>query len=631
MPLIKELQKGFDPKNPEKKAKVVVLGSGGLSIGQAGEFDYSGTQAVKALLEEDLEVIIINPNIATVQTNPNPGTKVYLYPVTAEWVEKVFELEKPQAIVAGFGGQTGLNCLLDLEDAGILKKHGVINLGTPATTLRMTEDRDLFAREMDKVGIPTPPSKACDTLAEAIEAANSIGYPVICRAAYALGGLGSGFAENNEELTSLVEAALANSPQVLIEKSLKGWKEVEYEVMRDGEGNVITICNMENFDPLGIHTGDSIVVCPSQSLSDDEYQLLRNASIKMINALGVHGECNTQFALSPDSLDYYIIEVNARLSRSSALASKASGYPIAYIAAKVVLGYDLLELKNPVTGVTCAFFEPALDYVTIKVPRWDLSKFKGANRELGSTMKSVGEIMSIGRTFPEAIQKAVRMVTEIGQGISFFNDKISEDDLKKALAVPTDTRLYQVIQAFRQGYNIDFVHDITKIDKWFLFNLLKIVKTENSIAETVGTTASTHDEIISRLTKADLASWKTWKEDGFSDEQIANVALNAAHKENKNFGDSEIISLSLELREIRKEKGVVPVVKKLTPLQPSIRLHLIIFTCLMVVIFMTRFQRTKDKEPSCLEEALIELELQWNSTGAPCHVHKNSKKPVGNP
>jgi carbamoyl-phosphate synthase large subunit len=563
MPLRKELRLGWDPENPSRKAKVVVLGSGGLSIGQAGEFDYSGTQAVKVLLEENLEVIIVNPNIATVQTNPTDGTKVYLYPVTAEWVEKVFAIEKPQAIVAGFGGQTGLNCLLDLEDKGILKKHGVINLGTPAETLRLTEDRDLFAKEMTKIGIPTPPSAACNTLQQAIDAANNIGYPVICRAAYALGGLGSGFADNDAELTTLVEGALANSPQVLIEKSLKGWKEVEYEVMRDAEGNVITICNMENFDPLGIHTGDSIVVCPSQSLSDDEYQLLRNASRKMIHALGVQGECNTQFALSPDSLDYYIIEVNARLSRSSALASKASGYPIAYIAAKVVLGYDLLELKNPVTGVTCAFFEPALDYVTIKVPRWDLSKFRGANRELGSTMKSVGEIMSIGRTFPEAIQKAVRMVTEVGQGISFFNEEYSEKDLKHALAVPTDMRLYQVIQAFRQGYDIDFVHDITKIDKWFLYNLAEIIRNENEIKGIVGNNEISNEQIIAKLSEQPKETWHKWKQNGFSDEQIANVAITGVHGNTNQYGEKNIIEMSLQLRKARLEKGVFPVVKKI--------------------------------------------------------------------
>lgn len=565
MPLNKILQSAVDTKNPNQRPKVVVLGSGGLSIGQAGEFDYSGTQAVKALLEENLEVIIINPNIATVQTNPIKGTKVYLYPVTSEWVEKIFELEKPQAIVAGFGGQTALNCLLDLESQGILEKHEVTNLGTSPETLRLTEDRDLFAQEMEKIGIPTPPSAACNTLEEALKGANNIGYPVICRAAYALGGLGSGFANNDQELTNLVESALATSPQVLIEKSLKGWKEVEYEVMRDGEGNTITICNMENFDPLGIHTGDSIVVCPSQSLSDDEYQLLRNASLKMVNALGVHGECNTQFALSPDSMEFYIIEVNARLSRSSALASKASGYPIAYIAAKVVLGYDLLELKNPVTGVTCAFFEPALDYVTIKVPRWDLVKFKGANRELGSTMKSVGEIMAIGRSFPEALQKAVRMVTEVSEGISFFKYDLNEEELISALNTPTDTRLYQVIQAFRLGYDLEFVHEATKIDKWFLANVLEIVKTEHEIHDLAATSKTlVPDDMLETFKELSTETWKRWKLNGFSDEQISGITLRALKPDNhQKTSEKSVTNFSLKLREIRQKKGVVPFVKKI--------------------------------------------------------------------
>lgn len=548
---------------PERAPKVVLLGSGGLSIGQAGEFDYSGTQAVKAMLEEGIEVIIVNPNIATVQTNPQPGVKIYLYPVTAEWVEKVFEMEKPAAIVAGFGGQTGLNCLLELDEKGILDKYGVVNLGTSPETLRLTEDRDLFATEMEKIGIPTPPSEACASLEEALKAASEIGYPVICRAAYALGGLGSGFADNDEQLTSLVESALSYSPQVLIEKSLKGWKEVEYEVMRDAEGNTITICNMENFDPLGIHTGDSIVVCPSQSLSDDEYQLLRNASLKMINALEVKGECNTQFALSPDSMEFYIIEVNARLSRSSALASKASGYPIAYIAAKVVLGYDLLELKNPVTGVTCAFFEPALDYVTIKVPRWDLLKFKGANRQLGSTMKSVGEIMSIGRSFPEAIQKAVRMVTEIPTGLSYFKKDISENELIEALQTPTDARLYQVLQAFRQGHDLDFVYNHTKIDKWFLSNLLEVIKTEREISDL--TSSKTDISELHKLirSRVDKKTWKGWKLNGFSDQQIAYILLDKLEREQEKISSSEIRELSLFIRKCRKEKGVLPVVKKI--------------------------------------------------------------------
>ncbi|MES2744244.1 MAG: ATP-grasp domain-containing protein, partial [Bdellovibrionota bacterium] len=373
--------------NLGRTPKVLILGSGGLSIGQAGEFDYSGTQAIKALVEEKIDVVVVNPNIATVQTNPVPGVKVYLYPVEVDWVEKVIAAERPDAIIAGFGGQTALNCLIKLDEQGILAKHKVRNLGTPASVLRLTEDRDEFAQHMRIIDMPVPSSFACETWEQALTAANKISYPVIVRAAFALGGLGSGFANNDAELKALVIPALASSPQVLVEKSLKGWKEVEYEVMRDSEGNVITICNMENFDPLGIHTGDSIVVCPSQSLSDDEYQMLRNAAIKIVSSLGIVGECNVQYALDPHSMQFYIIEVNARLSRSSALASKASGYPIAYIAAKVVLGYDLLELKNPVTGITCAFFEPALDYITIKFPRWDLIKFQGVDRHLGSTMK----------------------------------------------------------------------------------------------------------------------------------------------------------------------------------------------------------------------------------------------------
>lgn len=556
MPLISQLSKSQN----SAPAKVVILGSGGLSIGQAGEFDYSGTQAVKAAREEGLQVIVINPNIATVQTNPEPGVKVYLYPVTAEWVEKVFEEEKPVGIIAGFGGQTALNCLLELDEKGILKKHGVINLGTSPDTLRMTEDRDLFAQQMKSIDIPIPPSIACNSLSGALEAAKEISYPVIVRAAYALGGLGSGFANNDRELEQLVTPALVTSPQVLIEKSLKGWKEVEYEVMRDREGNVITICNMENFDPLGIHTGDSIVVCPSQSLSDDEYQLLRNAAVKMIGSMEIIGECNAQFALCPNSLNYYVIEVNARLSRSSALASKASGYPIAYIAAKVVLGYDLLELKNPVTGVTCAFYEPALDYVTMKVPRWDLGKFKGASRELGSTMKSVGEIMSIGRTFPEALQKAVRMVTENGEGLSWFTKTLTTKELEEQLSVPTDTRLYVVLQAFRQGFTLEQIHALTSIDKWFLSQVAQIVETEKSITELGKEHTGKNSQLASLCESIDTRVWRKWKQNGFGDEQIAGLLLRAtgSYTSEKNLRD-----LSLELRKIRIQKGVAPVVKKI--------------------------------------------------------------------
>ncbi|WP_132324443.1 carbamoyl-phosphate synthase (glutamine-hydrolyzing) large subunit [Pseudobacteriovorax antillogorgiicola] len=543
--------------------KVLLLGSGGLSIGQAGEFDYSGTQAIKAMKEEGIHVVVINPNIATVQTNPEEGTKVYLYPVELEWVEKVIAIERPDAIIAGFGGQTALNCLMELDDAGILEKYQVRNLGTPAAILRMTEDRDEFAQKMKSINMPVPASFACNTVDEALEAADKVGYPVILRAAYALGGLGSGFANDKEELQALAQPALASSPQVLIEKSLKGWKEVEYEVMRDSEGNTITICNMENFDPLGIHTGDSIVVCPSQSLSDDEYQILRNAALKIVDSLGIIGECNVQYALDPHSLEFYIIEVNARLSRSSALASKASGYPIAYIAAKVVLGYDLLELKNPVTGITYSFFEPALDYVTIKMPRWDLLKFQGVSHDLGSTMKSVGEVMSIGRTFPEALQKATRMVTEIAQGLSMLRPALNDDELSEALSRPTDTRLYAVIEALRRGWSIDQVHDLTGINQWFLYQTKRITDAEAKIGE-IGAKIDTSFEAKPFVQQAFLNTsedtWRQWKLLGFGDEQIAAIAFQAAGKE---VSGREIQQASLAIRKLRIELGIRPVVKKI--------------------------------------------------------------------
>jgi len=543
--------------------KVLLLGSGGLSIGQAGEFDYSGTQAIKALIEEKVEVIVVNPNIATVQTNPVPGVKVYLYPVEVEWVEKVIQKEKPDAIIAGFGGQTALNCLMGLHDAGILKKHNVLNLGTPAAVLRLTEDRDDFAQKMRSISMPVPASFACETFEQSLIAANSIGYPVIVRAAFALGGLGSGFANDDEQLKNLVQPALASSPQVLVEKSLKGWKEVEYEVMRDSEGNTITICNMENFDPLGIHTGDSIVVCPSQSLSDDEYQILRNAAITIVNSLGIVGECNVQYALDPTSLSFFIIEVNARLSRSSALASKASGYPIAYIAAKVVLGYDLLELKNPVTGITYSFFEPALDYVTIKMPRWDLLKFHGVNRHLGSTMKSVGEVMAIGRSFPEAIQKATRMVTENPEGLSMLRAPITDDELIEELSAPTDKRLYAVVEGFRRGWSIESVAELSAIDKWFLYNIFHMIKVEKEIREygekgdrTVGVEVF----MAKSLQKVSAEDWRRWKLQGFGDEQIAAVILRATDLP---AGATEVRKASLIVRKMRLEFGVKPVIKKI--------------------------------------------------------------------
>ncbi len=557
MPLIKQLASlGRTPK-------VLLLGSGGLSIGQAGEFDYSGTQAIKAMKEEGVEVIVVNPNIATVQTNPQEGIKVYLYPVEKHWVEKVIQKERPDAIVAGFGGQTALNCLMALNDDGILEKYQVLNLGTPARILRMTEDRDEFAQKMKSIEMPVPPSVACETVEETVAAAKEIGYPVIVRAAYALGGLGSGFANNKEELIALAQPAFASSPQVLVEKSLKGWKEVEYEVMRDAEGNTITICNMENFDPLGIHTGDSIVVCPSQSLSDDEYQILRNAAINIVNSLGIIGECNVQYALDPHSLEFYIIEVNARLSRSSALASKASGYPIAYIAAKVVLGYDLIELKNPVTGVTYSFFEPALDYVTIKMPRWDLLKFAGVSRNLGSTMKSVGEVMSIGRSFPEALQKATRMVTEDAEGLSMIRSEQSDADLKVSLAEPTDIRLYSVIEAFRRDMTISQIHELTGINEWFLYQTKRIVDAEKEImahGTDVKVSDGTLQFALAAFGKVSEDTWRRWKLLGFGDEQIAALAM---RKNNVDVANDDIRRVSLVVRKLRIELGIRPVVKKI--------------------------------------------------------------------
>jgi carbamoyl-phosphate synthase large subunit len=548
--------------------KILLLGSGGLSIGQAGEFDYSGTQAVNALLEENCQVIIINPNIATVQTNPRKNTQVYLYPVEWHWVEKIIAKENPDAIIAGFGGQTALNCLMELDQRGILKKHQIQNLGTTVDVLRMTEDRDLFAKKMNEIKIPIPPSMAANTVAEALKGAQTIGYPVIVRAAYALGGLGSGFANNDQELLALAEPALHSSPQVLVERSLKGWKELEYEVMRDHQGNIITICNMENFDPLGIHTGDSIVVCPSQSLSDDEYQLLRNASLMIAKEVGIVGECNVQFALNPESLEFYVIEMNARLSRSSALASKASGYPIAFIAAKVVLGFDLLELKNPVTGVTSAFFEPALDYVTIKFPRWDLTKFQGASRSLGSTMKSVGEIMSIGRSFPEAIQKAMRMITEQGAGLSCAILKASADELRELLRTPTDQRFLAVVEALRNDFAVDEIHELTKIDRWFLTQIAFITKLEGEITDffTTAQPISSSDNLLKvfekhlfELTDVQL---RTWKRSGFGDEQITSLALKALNPAQSPF-ESSVQQGSLLLRDLRKKLKVIPVIKKI--------------------------------------------------------------------
>jgi len=558
-----------------KKPKVIILGSGALSIGQAGEFDYSGSQALKAFEEEGVQTILVNPNIATIQTLTSDKRKTYLYPVEAHWVEKIIEMERPDAIVAGFGGQTALNCVLKLDELGILKKYNVENLGTCVDTLRLTEDRELFAKTMKSIGIPIPESYAVSTLPEAQKVLKQIGYPVIIRAAYALGGLGSGFADSDDEALKIIQTALNFCPQVLIERSLRGWEELEYEVMRDGQGNVITICNMENLDPLGVHTGDSIVVAPSQTLNDDEFQVLRNASIKIVSALNIVGECNVQFALSTTSNDFYVIEVNARLSRSSALASKATGYPIAYIAAKVVAGYDLLELKNPVTDSTCAFFEPAMDYVVIKIPRWDLAKFPGATRRLGSSMKSVGEVMSIGRNFAEAIQKAVRMTTENPVGISLrtFTNKTNAE-LEEELRYPTDQRLQAVFESFRRDYKLDDVHNISKIDSWFLRKIEEIICIETQIIEYfkqeyqkfsfINNLDSIIDSAFSRVSRE---VWLTWKKYGFSDHQILFVAITRIPELKALYDalkDQKYIHYkSLKVREYRIAKKVLPVVKKI--------------------------------------------------------------------
>lgn len=525
--------------------KVLLLGSGGLSIGQAGEFDYSGTQAIKSLRELGIEVVVVNPNIATVQTDPVAGVKVYLYPVNRHWVEKVIELERPEGIIGGFGGQTALNCLIELERAGVLEKYAVKNFGTAVPTLELTEDRELFARKMQELGVLVPESIACTTVEECLEAAAKIGYPIIARAAFALGGLGSGFAHDAESLRALAIPALRNSKQLLIERSLKGWKEVEYEVMRDSFGNAICICNMENFDPLGIHTGDSIVVAPSQSLSDEEFQKLRDISLRVVQNLEIIGECNVQFALSPEDGDYRVIEVNARLSRSSALASKASGYPIAFIAARVVLGQSLLDLKNPLTQNSSALYEPALDYITIKIPRWDLGKFIGASRQLDSTMKSVGEIMAIGRSFPEALQKALRMVSENALGISAFVKEVPEvSKVIDALQNPEDTRLYAIAAAFRQGLTVNEVQSYSMVDAWFLYQIEEIVRMEKMLR-------SSSDAF-------DLLQYKRW---GFGDEQIAALLL---MQENAHLpSQSEIFDRALNLRKERLAAGIRPVVKKI--------------------------------------------------------------------
>ena len=546
----------------QKIKKVLLLGSGALKIGQAGEFDYSGAQALKALKEEGIQSVLINPNNATVQTSQGVADKVYFQPVWADFVNRVIEKERPDGILLSFGGQTALNCGVELYKKGILEKYDVEVLGTPIQTVIDTEDRDLFVKRLDEINVKTIRSHACDNVEDVRVAASELGFPVILRAAYALGGLGSGFCDNEEELLVQAEEAFSFSPQVLVEKSLKGWKEIEYEVVRDRYDNCITVCNMENIDPLGIHTGESIVVAPSQTLSNSEYHKLRSLSIRIIKHLGIIGECNVQYALDPQSEDYRVIEVNARLSRSSALASKATGYPLAFVAAKLGLGYGLFELNNSVTKSTSAFFEPALDYVVVKVPRWDLTKFHGVKRELGSSMKSVGEVMAIGRTFEEAIQKGLRM---IGQGMHGFvaNHEIKIEDIATALREPTDMRVFVVSEALNKGYSIEQIHQLTKIDRWFLQKFKHIVGIGQRLKEFsylslfLGSMEKTEllecletPEFIQLLQEAKIY--------GFSDFQIARaLGLEASMTMEK---------AGLLIRSWRKELSIMPFVNQIDTL-----------------------------------------------------------------
>ena len=546
----------------EEIKKVLLLGSGALKIGQAGEFDYSGAQALKALKEEGIHSVLINPNIATVQTSQGVADTVYFQPVQPDFVERIIEKERPDGILLSFGGQTALNCGVELYQRGVLEKYGVKVLGTPVQAIIDTEDRDLFVKRLDEIGVKTIKSEACSTIEEVQRAASELGFPVILRAAYALGGLGSGFCDNAEELEAQAEEAFSFSPQVLVEKSLRGWKEIEYEVVRDRYDNCITVCNMENFDPLGIHTGESIVVAPSQTLSNAEYHKLRALAIKIIRHIGIVGECNVQYALDPESEDYRVIEVNARLSRSSALASKATGYPLAFVAAKLGLGYGLFELKNSVTKTTSAFFEPALDYVVVKIPRWDLTKFHGVKRQLGSSMKSVGEVMAIGRTFEEALQKGLRM---IGQGMHGFveNHEIKIADIEKSLHEPTDMRIFVVSKALKIGYTVEQIHRLTMIDRWFLDKLKHIVTIDQrlkafaQVSELMAFMDNT--ELMEYLEAPEFVDLlHEAKVYGFSDFQIGRA-----------LGLESLMSMTdagLMVRSWRKEFGIVPTVNQIDTL-----------------------------------------------------------------
>jgi carbamoyl-phosphate synthase large subunit len=520
----------------KKYKKVLILGSAALKIGEAGEFDYSGSQAIKAIKEERIYTILVNPNIATIQTSEDLADQVYFLPVTAEYVEKIIQKEKPDGILLSFGGQTALNTGLDLFNTGILKKHKIDILGTPAQTIQDTEDRDLFLKRLNEIDIKAARSRVAENTKDALKIAKKIGYPVMIRVAYALGGLGSGVCRNEKELTELATKSFTYTSQILIEEYLKGWKEIEYEVVRDKADNCITVCNMENMDPMGIHTGESIVVAPSQTLTNSEYHKLRSIAIKVIRHLGIVGECNIQYAFDPKSEDYRVIEVNARLSRSSALASKATGYPLAFVAAKLAVGYNLPDLKNSVTQTTSAFFEPALDYVVVKIPRWDLKKFRLVSRKIGSGMKSVGEVMAIGRHFEEALQKGLRML-EIGANGLVANPNITFKNLTEELKAPTEERMFSIVPALQQGFTVDEIYDLSHIDKWFLYKLKRVADIANQLALFKNNT-------IPKNTILEA------KQAGFSDKQIAVIC---------NYNEEKI-------RKLRLKHLVLPSIKQIDTL-----------------------------------------------------------------
>ncbi len=598
----------------KKIKKVLVIGSGALKIGEAGEFDYSGSQALKALKEEGIATVLINPNIATVQTSEGIADTIYFLPVTPFFVEKVIKKEKPQGILLAFGGQTALNCGVELHKSGVLKKHKVKVLGTQVEAIMNTEDRELFVQKLDEIDVLTIKSEAVTSLVEAKRAANQLGYPIIVRAGYALGGQGSGFCNDDQELEQLAQRALTHSPQILIEKSLKGWKEIEYEVVRDCYDNCITVCNMENFDPLGIHTGESIVIAPSQTLTNSEYHKLREIAIKIVRHIGIVGECNVQYALDPYSEDYRVIEVNARLSRSSALASKATGYPLAFVAAKLGLGYGLHELKNAVTKTTPAFFEPALDYVVCKIPRWDLGKFKGVSKEIGSSMKSVGEVMSIGRNFEEAIQKGLRM---IGQGMhGFVENKELEiadrSEIAKQLSNPTDTRIFVIAMALKHNFTIDEIHDLTKIDRWFLYKLKNLTDIKSQLAPY----AEIEDLPVELLRKA--------KQNGFSDFQISKNLCSSSGKDATQYGHI--------VRAHRIKLGIKPVVKQIDTLAAE-------YPALTNYLYLTYNGTEDDLVAEKDGKSIIVLgsgayrigssvEFDWCSVNALQSISKNGKRSI---